>query len=176
MIITPDKINLMRIMVAHTQTGVFRGRVSEIKLPYFAHATRLHDVSGVSLTLTRDVGMHTSGWFKNPDYDKCWHLSIAMFEPGTDTERPFEMAEAEGWVRIFFEKHLNLLWHEGPTDTAPMEVHHYRLMVNEVWIPILPRLEVYSKEFTEKNWKSFSEVQAAYWKRIREQYEREHNE
>ena len=30
------------------------------------------------IILTRDVGYHSSGWWKNPDYERCYHLSISF--------------------------------------------------------------------------------------------------
>jgi hypothetical protein len=38
------------------------------------------------------------------------------------------------------------------------DVHHYRLFADKQWRPLLPRGEVYSKEFTERGWKSFGEI------------------
>jgi len=39
------------------------------------------------------------------------------------------------------------------------EVWHYRVFTNPAGEPILPRGEVYSREFTEKGWLSFSDLQ-----------------
>ena len=38
------------------------------------------------IILTRDVGYHTSGWWKNPDYERCYHLSIS-FPGGRDIRK-----------------------------------------------------------------------------------------
>lgn len=37
-------------------------------------------------------------------------------------------------------------------------VHHYRLFCDKAWKPILPRGEVYSKDWTPADWKSWSDV------------------
>jgi hypothetical protein len=38
----------------------------------------LFDMSFTAFPL--DIGAHTSGWWKNPDYEACWHLSISYAE------------------------------------------------------------------------------------------------
>jgi len=55
-----------------------------------------------------------------------------------------------------------LLWIEPPysPEGRRSDVHHYRLFCDEHWQPIKPRGEVYSTDFTEKGWKSFSELHA----------------
>lgn len=30
------------------------------------------------IIFTRDEGAHTCGWWKNPDYERCYHLSISF--------------------------------------------------------------------------------------------------
>lgn len=52
-----------------------------------------------------------------------------------------------------------------PNERAPFspdgkrcDVHHYRLFLAPDWrTPILPRKELYSREFTEAGWKSWSD-------------------
>ena len=41
-----------------------------------------------------------------------------------------------------------------------MGVYHYRLFCDEGWQPLKPRGEVYTRDFIEKGWKSFSELHA----------------
>ncbi len=121
--------------------------------------TTMH-TDGAVLMFTRDTGHHSSGWFKNPDYERCWHLSISFRDPETGEGRPFDHAEAERWVKMFFRGHTEKVWCEPPRypEGKLFEVHHYRLFCDEAWQPIKPRGEVYSREFTEKGWKSFSEI------------------
>lgn len=162
MIITEHMIALSRAMAAHARTGYYDG-IDDFPAGYFNKAIRVDLTTQTNLILTRDTGMHTSGFLKNPDYDKCWHLSLSFFEPGNRKELlPYDMTKAEAWVKVFFGNLERYIWHEGPTGrlNLPIEAHHYRVMVNEFWHPIIPRLEVYSTDFTAKGWKTFSAVQA----------------
>lgn len=43
-------------------------------------------------------------------------------------------------------------------NAANKGVYHYRLFCDEAWKPIMPRGEVYSTQFTERGWKSFSDL------------------
>lgn len=103
---------------------------------------------------TRDVGHHTSGWWKNPDYERCWHLSIS-FRSGTEKKALNEI------IQNLFAPNEKWIWIEPPfSETGKsLNVWHYRLFCDEHWQPIKPRGEVYNTEFTERGWKSFSEVQ-----------------
>ena len=105
------------------------------------------------IILTRDVGYHTSGWWKNPDYERCYHLSIS-FPGGRDIRK------LEHILEKFFGNNRRLLWCEPPYSKQgkQVEVYHYRLFCDENWQPIMPRGEVYSKQFTELGWKSYSEL------------------
>lgn len=144
--------------------GLYDGRVTEANMALMqvcAHRfeQRLRDRAAM-IIFTRDVGHHTAGWWKNPDYERCWHLSLSQRDPATGasvpTEKPFfqELAEA------FFGEDARKIWVEGPysPEGKSRDVWHYRLFCNEAWEPILPRGEVYSKQFTEIGWRSFSEV------------------
>jgi hypothetical protein len=125
-------------------TGVLDG-TSKTKL-YQDACTAVHSLSGSVLVFTRDQGMHSCGWWKNPDFEQCWHLSLSF--------KDVETGEPTG--------ERNVIWSEPPFDpiAKKLDVWHYRLFCDEFWQPIKPRGEVYTKEFTEKGWKSFSEVQA----------------
>ena len=105
------------------------------------------------LIFTRDVGHHTCGWWKNPDYERCYHLSISF--PGGRSRKKEQYI-----LQKIFRGNCRLLWCELPYSTAgkKAEVYHYRLFCNEAWEPIMPRGEVYSTQFTELGWKSFSEI------------------
>lgn len=105
------------------------------------------------IILTRDVGYHSSGWWKNPDYERCYHLSIS-FPSGLNRKK------LEYILEKFFGNNRRLLWCEAPYSEQGKrnEVYHYRLFCDKNWQPIMPRGEVYSKQFTELGWKSFSEL------------------
>lgn len=123
-----------------------------------APCTHFHAATGTLIIFTRDEGMHSSGWFKNPDYDKCLHLSLSFADPVTHQRRPFDEKLADAWVDAFFPNDKKLVWMESAKmPTARAIVTHYRVFCDENWQPILPRGEVYSTEFTEKGWKSWSE-------------------
>ncbi len=108
---------------------------------------------GCIVILTRDVGYHTSGWWKNPDYERCYHMSISF--PGG-----FQRKVVEHLLKGLFGDSRRWIWCEGPYSIVGQQcgVYHYRLFCDAAWQPIKPRGEVYSKQFTERGWKSFSEI------------------
>jgi len=119
---------------------------------------------GAQCILTFDIGMHTSGWWKNPDYEAAWHLSLSFFDPETGERTPHNHEIAARIVRGVYQATKNLVWTEGPYSEEGREsaTWHYRVFVDlATKLPILPRGEVYSRELTEAGWKSFSEVQEA---------------
>lgn len=61
-----------------------------------------------------------------------------------------------------FDKWQKYIWAESPvTDEGRLrDVWHYRVFCNPAWEPIIPRGEVYSKEFTENGWLSWSDARA----------------
>lgn len=111
------------------------------------------------LIYTRDEGHHSSGWWKNPDYERCLHLSVSFAYPNGQPA-PYEFDEAERWARMFFRHDLRWVWIEPPysPEGKARDVHHYRLFCDPGWQPMKPRGEVYSKELTEAGWMSFSEI------------------
>lgn len=114
----------------------------------------------ICLIYTRDIGLHSSGWLKNPDYERGYHLSVSF--KTTENLQPisYDFKRGREIVKLFFAGHMNLLWAEGPFSDLgkKLEVYHHRLFCDARWQPILPRKEVYTKDFTEKGWKSFSEL------------------
>lgn len=107
-----------------------------------------------TIVFTRDTGYHSSGWWKNPDYERCWHLSIS-FRGGNEKKALREI------VHNLFSPYQRLIWVEPPysKEGKSVDVWHYRLFCDENWQPIMPKGEVYSTQFTEHGWKSFSELQ-----------------
>ena len=77
-------------------------------------------------------------------------------------EKPHKKKVAEQLVKMFFGSNQNLIWCEPPYSKIGLkkEVWHYRLFCDANWQAIKPRGEVYSTEFTEVGWKSFSELKA----------------
>ena len=121
------------------------------------------DVTMTRLIFTRDVGHHTSGWLKNPDYERCLHLSCSPFpEFIISTRRAADptLKTWRRWAKAFFGDAARYLWAESPkSDTGKrLGVWHFRVFCNEAWEPHLPRGEVYSREFTEAGWRSASQI------------------
>lgn len=129
-----------------------------------------HEQTGSLILYSRDNDMHTSGWWKNPEYERCRHLSLSFH--ATDLElgenygkvrpvKPQDMSVADQWVDAFFGASKRMIWCEPPTypEGKALDVWHYRLFCDEHWQPIKPRGEVYSKELTEAGWLSWSDAQ-----------------
>ena len=106
-----------------------------------------------TIIFTREEGYHSSGWWKNPEYERCYHLSIS-FRSGKE-KKALEIV-----LMQLFGVHKNWLWVEPPysAEGKASDVWHYRLFCNVLWQPIKPRGEVYDTELTERGWKSFSEL------------------
>lgn len=130
--------------------------------------TRVHAESQTALVFTRDVGHHTSGWMKNPEYERCFHLSLSpapkehpvLWTPDTLVMAELDKGVQRKWCETFFQEDLRLVWAESPKTRMGRRVGvwHWRLFCDEHWRPILPRGEVYSTELTERGWKSASEI------------------
>jgi hypothetical protein len=163
MIITPSMDKLVQVMKFHAEQGVFTGSQSEVHGRYFQMCRKRHTETGTMLLFTRDSGMHTSGWFKNPDYDRCYHLSLTFWDFALGKQEPYDEKLASAWVHAFYGDWTRYIWREGISDEAKANgiasCNHYRVMCNPAWQPIIPRKEVYTKEFTEKGWLSFSDKQ-----------------
>lgn len=158
MIITPSMARLAQQMKHHAETGLFTG--SNDHAPYFRLAHQQHYETGASILFTRDMGMHDSGWFKNPDYNQCYHLSLKFFDFEAGEPAPFEFRIAKAWIKAFYGNWSRYIWEEsGHYIHLPGEVRHYRVMTDRAWQPIIPRGEVYTKDFIEKGWQSWSDQQ-----------------
>jgi hypothetical protein len=122
--------------------------------------TGVHIATGTRLIFTRDKGMHASGWWKNPEYDLCYHLSLSFFDPISGEGAPKDTKLTERWIDAFYGENKRYLWAESPFSDKGKSagVWHYRVFVNPEWLPIIPRGEVYSRERTEKGWLSFSDL------------------
>jgi len=143
----------------------YDGRQSPTTMRHIQRCTVYHAPTRAVVLFTRDVGMHDSGWWKNPDYNACQHLSLsfAAMERGHVERLPFDRKMARRWAEAFFGDNCRLLWLEGPfsDEGKAAGVHHYRLFCDKAWKPILPRGEVYSRDWTPADWKSWSDVHGA---------------
>lgn len=122
-----------------------------------------HLITGTRLIFTRDEGMHTSGWWKNPDYERCWHLSLSFIDPITQEIRDKDEELTEQWLDAFYGDEKRKLWAEPPYTEhgKASKVWHYRLFCDRGWQPIIPRGEVYSKDWTPAGWLSYSDMKDA---------------
>jgi hypothetical protein len=149
---------LVNRMKRQAASGLFDGRVPS---PYLARCHHTH-MLGISATYSRDVGYHTSGWWKNPDYERCRHLSLAFFEPES---MQFTGQKNDPLTRLMVDAIFGVdrrwLWCEPPySDEGKRKcVWHYRLFCDQGWQPICPRGEVYGRELIEAGWLSYSDVQ-----------------
>lgn len=130
---------------------------------YRSTCTGRHMKEGVTILLTRDTGHHTCGWWKNPDYEACIHLSLSFFDPETKMPRKKDRKITDSIIERVFGPTKNFIWSEPPYSEQGkrMDVWHYRVFYDPQFLaPILPRGEVYNKEFTEAGWLSWSDYQA----------------
>lgn len=118
-----------------------------------------------NMIFSRDAGMHSSGWWKNPDYERCYHLSISFAVASSligvqPTRLPHNPKEAALWCEALFGEDKRYLWVEGPFSEhgRAYGVFHYRLFCDPAWKPIQPRGEVYSRDWTPADWKGWSDV------------------
>lgn len=149
------------------RSGTFNGRMrssllyqAEARKPYFDRCKAFHASTGTMLIFTRDEGMHSAGWWKNPDYERCLHLSLSFKDPITMLPAPRDVRLSKEWIEAFYGEDRRLIWAESPySDEGKLgDIWHYRVFCDPHWIPLLPRKEVYTREFTEIGWKSFSEL------------------
>jgi hypothetical protein len=144
--------------------GLFNGRQEPGNMLYIRRCTVDDAATRTRLIFTRDTGHHTSGWLKNPDYERCWHLSTSPIQglillPGEQLGEPDKPTLAL-WVRAFYGDDIRAVWHESPKSEVGKrhDVWHWRLFCDEHWVPLVPRKEVYSLDFTELDWRSASQV------------------
>lgn len=153
----------MRFLDKHTLLfdACKRFRYAAIQNPWAGRsnvpdACRWHlEGHGCIVIYTKEEGYHTSGWWKNPDYERCWHLSISF-------QGEIDKKTLNTIIDNLFGEYKKWIWIEPPYSAIgkQKEVWHYRLFCDEHWQPIKPRGEVYNIHFTERGWKSFSELNA----------------
>jgi hypothetical protein len=144
---------------------ILDGRETPSARRHIHRCNAYHAPTNTVILYTRDEGMHSSGWWKNPQFERCFHLSLSFAFPRRDRpplwERlPFDHKMGRKWAEEFFGDNAKLLWLEGPLSAAgkSCDVHHYRLFCDPSWNPIFPKGEVYSRDWTPAGWKSWSEV------------------
>lgn len=140
----------------------YDGRPSPAAIRHIRRCTHYHKPTQAMVLYTRDVGMHASGWWKNPDYDRCLHLSLSFSAADRNGiyRLPHDHKMSKRWAEAFFGDDVGLLWIEGPfsLEGKAADVWHYRLFCDPSWKPIKPRGEVYSLDWTPSDWKSWSDI------------------
>lgn len=143
--------------------GIYDGRPSPRTMALIeacSHVLTIDPARYATVLYTRDAGHHSSGWWKNPDYERCLHLSLAYRNRLTGQPIDHDPGRSAEIARAFFGDDARRTWLEGPysPEGKAAAVWHYRLFCDPAWNPLTPRGEVYSREDTPADWKSFSEV------------------
>lgn len=107
----------------------------------------------IRLQLTKDRMHHSVGWWRNAEYEYCWHLSISAWEDGTERPASIPKAEERYWTFAFFPQTYDKVWHEPGgtdprlTDKEKLErrhIVHQRVFLDpETFEPFIPTGEVY---------------------------------
>lgn len=152
------KTEVVSFLKKKSKFGTYDGTPATYDYAYNCRA--IHTGSGTILMYTRDFGMHDCGWWKNPDYARCFHLSLSFLDTICGFPKPKDHALTKEWLELFFGDNQRFIWAEPPysSEGKRQDIWHYRVFCDPSWSPIIPRKEVYSKDFTPKGWKSFSEL------------------
>lgn len=141
-------------------TGLANSRRESL---YMQRCRAIDDESASQVIFTRDTGHHSSGWLKNPDFERCWHLSISPLP--ADWQRGLILTDDWAWVvrtwcEVFFGDDKRYTWIESAKSAVGVRagVVHYRLFCDPAWKPIMPRGEVYDRTHTPTDWRSWSEL------------------
>lgn len=159
----PSDVEVARDMIRVARYGIYNGLAHRDPqmARYVDRCKRVLLSRGCTLLYTRDATMHSMGWWKNPDYERCLHLSISFFDVETLSPAPHDHRRAREWCEIFFDGMTSYIWAEPPFSPGgkKKDVWHYRVFVApDFRLPIVPRGEVYSRELTEAGWKSWSDL------------------
>lgn len=148
----PDRRDL-RILMTRAKSRPWDGSATVLSRHYLDTTALTEPGRPVRIVLTYDVGHHACGWWRNSDYNQCWHLSVSWpagvpvpGRPPTYLEAPPD-AEVRAWARALFGEHVVWTWTEPPASTLdPYRrpgVAHVRLFTDRAGAPILPEGEVY---------------------------------
>lgn len=151
----PDEFAVDMVM-KQALSGVWDGKTETV---YFQNCIWYWPKYQVSINLSRDINHHLGGWWKNPQYERCWHLSIAV--QTADYEKPEDHDKNTLHIlQLIFQDKLKMMWSEPPYSEAGKKMHvwHYRVFCDEHWQAFKPKGEVYSTELTERGWLSSSEL------------------
>ena len=170
--------SVIRVIKSRALAAICDGRQNARNAAYMDLCAHFHGHSGTLILFSRDEGHHSSGWMKNPDFERCWHLSLSFRTPFPTwpEERianpralaqlgaviglaPFDWKLARQWVDAVLGSDAKLAWTESPKSPQGLElgVMHWRVFADESWQAIKPRGETYSKQLTEAGWQSWSD-------------------
>lgn len=164
-----EHVALVKRMYQRALSGWYTGSTADLirfGADEWLPSIRYPEEVTVRLMLTRDRMHHSVGWWRNAEYEYCWHLSISSREAlafrmglaGLKLSHevpyvPLEKTEEMYWGRLFFQNHADKVWHEpGGTDprlTREEKVRnraicHLRLFLDpETFQPFMPQGEVY---------------------------------
>lgn len=146
---------LVRRMTRKAERGWYTGDMKSLRR-YAAFAEppgALNPELTIKLQLSKDRMHHSVGWWRNAEYEYCWHLSISAWESEGKAPVPIPAEEERYWTHAFFPVHFNKVWHEpGGTDPrlTPEEklrnrhIIHQRVFLDpESFEPFVPQGEVY---------------------------------
>lgn len=139
---------------ARARATPWDGRASISAAHRFIAASWSHpEEVNVSILFTFDYGAHSSGWWRNSDYERCWHLSLAGMNATLDAYEDLPDEDRRAWPRAFFGGQSRMAWWEPPAHegdpyrsaAASRSTHHVRLFVDRTTgQPIIPTGEVYT--------------------------------
>ena len=150
---------MARSMIAQANRGWYIGDMESLRR--FAQrrdvVARTNPELMIRLLLTKDKMHHSVGWWRNAEYEFCWHLSISAWERARGKRHPepedIPADEERYWSFAFFPSDYEKLWHEpGGTDPrlTPAEkmrhkhFAHLRLFLHPITMePFIPEGEVY---------------------------------
>ena len=127
---------------------------------YFEACRHWDFATGTMLLYTRESGYHSGGWWKNPAYERCYHLSISFRDTLTLQPCGFNKKLARLWCEHIFRDMNRFTWYESPVSDKGkyLGVHHWRVFCDPAWKPIIPPKEVYSRDNTPSDYKTTSEI------------------
>lgn len=151
------------------KSPIYDGRETSRNIAILRGCTWHYAPLDARMILSRDEGMHSSGWWKNPDYERCWHLSLSFAHVSPligvpEESLPQDHKSAAAICEAIFGEDRRRLWVESPFSDhgRGRDVWHYRLFVDPTWAgSIIPRREVYSRDHTDARWKSWSDLHGA---------------
>lgn len=112
--------------------------------PYYVNCKRVNTFRGVSTIVTRDVGLHSDGPWKNPDCERNLHLSVSFYNPATGRSVEHDSRVSSLIARRLFFPNMKLVWVQQAVSQLGRDksVRHFHMWCDENWHPIQPKLTV----------------------------------